>query len=101
MAQREELQAQLDAIPSVTRAYFKPPTNLEMTYPAIVYKLDDIVTLFADDIPYRQTKRYLVTLITRDPDSPGVDALAALPSSSFSTEFTADNLHHFVFTLYF
>lgn len=101
MAPRVELQLLLDAIPTVTKAYFVPPTNLEMTYPAIVYGLDDIVTLFADDVPYKQSKRYQVTLITRDPDSPAVDALASLPMCSFNRSYVAENLHHFVFTLFF
>lgn len=71
-----------------------------MKYPCIIYALDNAKTEFADNHPYSRAKRYLVTHITRDPDSLTPDDIAQLPLSNLNRVFTADNLHHYVFNLY-
>lgn len=81
--------------------YFQPPENLQLVYPCIIYKRDSGVTEFADDNPYRYSKRYLVTVVDQDPDSPIPDKIAALPSSTFNRFYTADNLNHDVFNVFF
>ena len=96
---REQLQLLLETF--CANVYFQPPTNVQMQYPAIVYKRDTAVTEFAGNRPYRYTKRYQVTIIDRDPDSPIPDKVAALPSCIHNRFFTADNLNHDVFILYF
>lgn len=83
------------------RAYYQEPPNTGMVYPCIIYKLDDIPTDYADNVPYRRIKRYVVTVIDEDPDSGIREAVADLPKSSFSRAFTADDLNHFVFNLVF
>lgn len=72
-----------------------------MKYPCIVYQWDNAKTEYADNNPYSHAKRYQVTYISRDPDSPVPDDLAKLPLSNLNRIFTADNLHHYVFNLYF
>lgn len=72
-----------------------------MEYPCIVYKRDARNTQFADNRPYRSKKRYQVTIIDQDPDSDIPEKVAALPLCSFSRFFTAGNLNHDVYTLYF
>ena len=81
--------------------YFQPPSNVQMTYPCIVYALDTEKTEFADNSPYRRTKRYKVTYIDRDPDTLVPDDIAQLPLCVLNRPFTAGNLHHYVFNLYF
>ncbi len=98
---RLELHEILKGIMGEDAVYFQPPTNLIMTYPCIVYKRDDARTLHADNQPFRVTKRYLVTVIDKDPDSGIPDAVAVLPSVTFERHFTADNLNHDVFTIFF
>lgn len=95
------LQSLLEGLLGSDEVHFQPPPNVQMEYPAIVYYRDDIDTKFADNGPYSQTKRYQVTVIGRDPDSDIPDKIAALPLCSFSRSFTADNLYHDVFLLYF
>lgn len=56
---------------------------------------------YADNSPYRHAIRYEVTVINRDPDSEMVEKVAMLPLTSYSRFFTADDLNHDVFTLYF
>lgn len=98
---RLELQAILEAIPGVSGVYFQPPEDVKMRYPAIVYKRDYVRSEFAGNAPYRRTKRYQVTVIDGDPDSTIPDAVGALPMSSFSRNFAADQLNHDVYDVYF
>ena len=81
--------------------YFQPPNNIQLEYPCIIYKRDLVDTKFANDKPYNHTKRYMVTVIDRDPDSEIPDKVAAMPMSLFNRFFTADNLNHDVYSVYF
>lgn len=102
MGQRLQLQTLLESLlPDGKKAYFQPPANVKMEYPCIVYERDYAETSFADNSPYRHTKRYQVTVIDRNPDSDIPDKVALLPMSSFQRHFTEDNLHHDIYQLYF
>jgi len=81
--------------------YFQPPTNLKLLYPCIVYERDSAISAFANNRPYRYTKRYAVTVIDRDPDSALPNQLAALPLCTFTRFFTADDLNHDVYNIFF
>lgn len=101
MGQRLQLQAKLEEILGSENVYFQPPANIQMEYPCIVYKRDQADTMFAGNNPYRYTTRYLVTVIDRDPDSVVPKKVASLPMCLFNRFFTAANLNHDVFNLYF
>jgi len=101
MAQRLELQALLMEILGTERVYFQPPPSIQMEYPCIVYQRDYLLTNHADDIPYKRRVRYLVTIIDRNPDSDVPDKVAELPLCVFDRFYTADNLNHDVFKLFF
>lgn len=101
MAPRLELQTLLEQILGSGNVYFQPPTNINLRYPCIVYERSRIDVNFADNGPYKNTKRYSVTVIDRDPDNSFVDQIAALSLCTHDRFFTADNLNHDVFTLYF
>lgn len=76
---------------------------MQMNYPCIVYAQDSAKTEFADNSPYSLAKRYQLTLIGRNPDDIMLlsDDIAQLPLSNLNRIFKADNLHHYVFNLYF
>lgn len=99
MGQRLTLHQILETI--APKVYFQPPTNVRLEYPCIVYHRDFADTKFADDKPYNHTKRYMVIVIDRDPDSQIPDKVAALPMSLFNRFYTADDLNHDVFNVYF
>lgn len=100
--QRLKLQTLLQSLlPTGKLAHFQPPTNVELRYPCIIYSLDGTDTVFADNSPYRLVDRYTVACIDKDPDSDIRNKVAVLPMTTFSAKFTADNLHHTVYTLYF
>lgn len=101
MGQRLDLQTLFEDLLGSENVYFQPPANVQMKYPCIVYKRDFARTQHADNRPYRYKKRYQVTHIGQDPDSPTPDKLAHVESSAFERHFTANNLHHDVFTIFF
>lgn len=72
-----------------------------MRYPAIVYSQDDEDVSYADNKRYRGFKRYLVTVIDRDPDSELNDKVAELPYCGYDRRFVTDGLNHTVYNLYF
>lgn len=96
---RLELQAILELI--TPKVYFQPPANTQLVYPCIIYNRDAVDSRFADNVPYRLKKRYQVTVIDRNPDSPIPDIVAQLPGCSFDRFYTADNLNHDVYNLYY
>ena len=99
MAPRLELQSLLEGL--TERVYFQPPTNITMVYPCIIYGLDGDRTKRANNRLYSRTKRYQVTVIDRNPDSELPDKVIELPLCKFDRFYTADNLNHTVFTLFF
>ncbi len=82
-------------------AYFQPPESVKMKYPAIVYSLDDIENVHADDGVYLSHRRYQIIVIDKDPDSEIVGRVASLPTCQFNRHYNQENLNHDVFTLYF
>ncbi|MET0786071.1 MAG: hypothetical protein ABWY25_05145 [Paenisporosarcina sp.] len=101
MAQRLELQALLTEILESDQVYFQPPPSVIMEYPCIVYNRDYELAQFADDRPYALRRRYMITIIDRDPDSDILSKVAELPMCVYDRFYTADNLNHDVYKLFF
>ena len=101
MNRRLELSAILRNTLGSDNVYFQPPETVKMKYPAIVYSLDNIQNVHADDGVYLSHRRYSVTLIDKNPDSSTVERLSAIPMCQFNRHYTSGDLNHFVFTLYF
>ena len=101
MGRRVELQNLLEELLGSENVYFQPPEEHQIKYPAIVYHQDDNLSEFAGNRPYRITRRYQLTVIDQDPDSPISDKVAKLPMVTFTRSFRADYLNHFIYSLYF
>lgn len=101
MAPRLDLQQLLEGLLGSRNVYFQPPATVQMEYPAIVYERGRMDIKHADNSPYAHKKRYQVTVIDPNPDNSFVDQVANLPLCTHDRFFTADNLNHDVFTLYF
>ena len=99
MGQRLQLHQLLETF--TDNVYFQPPTNIQLKYPCIIYKRDFAETKFADDNPYNYTKRYMITIIDQDPDSDIPDKVASMPMSLFNRFYTAENLNHDVYNVFF
>lgn len=98
---REELHEILVGILGSRNVYFQPPENLKMKYPAIVYERDYSDVLHADNQSYRIVKRWELTYIGGDPDSLTPDKIESLPQCSFIRHFNTDELHHYIYNLYY
>lgn len=99
VARQQELQALLMTL--ADHVYFQPPPSLVMQYPCIVYSRSRARVLHANNKVYRRTKGYQVTVIAKEPDSTIPDKVADLPLCSFDRHYTADNLNHDVYILFF
>lgn len=97
--ERSQLGETLRNILGSKEVYFQRPESKKMNYPAIVYELSGMPSLYADDGVYLSGRQYTVTLIDKDPDSPLVEKILALPTCRFDRPYRADNLNHWVFTL--
>lgn len=99
MTGRLKLQAALETI--CPRVYYQPPENLKLTYPCIVYTLSDMWMRHGDNRVWATRDRYQLTLISKDPDTVLRKTIPdKLSSCEFDRGFVSDNLHHFVYTIY-
>lgn len=82
------------------RVYYQPPASVKLSYPCILYKLSDIPSNFANNLPYKIEHAYELTVIDTDPNSPLREKIARYPLCSMSRAYESDNLHHYVFQIY-
>lgn len=84
----------------VPNVYFQPPSSNQIVYPAIIYKLNKIKQVRADNKSYSAFTAYEVMLVDRNPDSEFVEKILEFPKCEFDRFFPSDNLNHYVFTIY-
>lgn len=72
-----------------------------MQYPCVIYEWDSEEKEYANNKGYTRTKRYQVTVVDRSPDSVLPDLVSELPMCTFDRHYVADNLHHYVYNLFF
>lgn len=101
MGNRLQLQSDLETLIGNTNVYFQPPESKKIDYPCIIYSRNLEGVQFADDKPYSRKIRYQVVVIDRDPDSIIPEKIAGLPTCSFERHYTADNLNHDVYNIYY
>jgi hypothetical protein len=85
----------------MSNVYFQPPATIQLKYPCIIYKRLDQKNFFSNDNVYFGMKKYLITVIDKNPDSQIPDKVMELPYCSFSTHFVSDGLNHDVYKIYF
>lgn len=101
MRTRFDLQEELENIMGNDHVYFQPPETVKMIYPCIVYEKRRVDFLHADNRPYKKDTAYQITVIDRNPDSDIPGRIEELPQIQWVNHFTHDNLHHFVYQLYY
>lgn len=101
MGTRLDFQGVLENLLEGLNVYFQPPSNDQMSYPAIIYNRDYKNVLFADNSPYRGTTRYQITVIDANPDSALPDLVAQLPLTTYVRHYTTQGLNHDIFYVYF
>ena len=101
MASRKELHTRLVEILGSQNVYFNPPESLKMKYPCIAYNLDQKELVKADNINYLKRNYYNVTLIHPDPVNTIQDAIMEIPYTKFITFYSAEDLNHYRYQIYY
>ena len=101
MHRRLELHNTLVMALGTRYVYFQPPESIKMQYPCIVYNRSSADSKYANNQLYLNKKRYTVTVIDKNPDSPIPDKIGRLPLCRFDRHFASDSLNHDVYTLYY
>lgn len=102
MASRAKLHDELCELLGSRNVYFQPPASLQMRYDAIRYELADKDIKRANDDVYLMTNQYSGVIIATNPDTALPDMLLKhFKMCSFGRPYTADNLNHYPFTLYY
>ncbi len=82
--------------------YYQEPATVRMSYPCIIYDLSNVDTIYADNKAYRNMKMYTMTYICQLPNEAKVDEiLDGFRYIRFDRHYTADNLHHYTFDLFY
>lgn len=96
-----QLHKLLQEVAGANNVYFQPPSTIKMKYPCIRYKLTGDYHKHADNQTYLFRDRYTVMVIDTKADSALREAVRKLPLCSLRDAYPAENLHHFVFELYY
>lgn len=97
----EGLQKLLEEILGSRNVYFQPPSDKKISYPAIIYELDNIDSRFGDNVPYFHYPRYTVKYIDKMPDMTIPNKIGALPMCRFSRYYTTEDFNHYSYLLYY
>lgn len=101
MEKRVQLQELLEDLIGSDNVYFQPPESFKLKYPCIIYSRSIYRTQFANDKPYKCQSGYKIIVIDENPDSEIPGKVAALPMCIFDRHYTANNLNHDVYNIYY
>lgn len=101
MDRRLKLHQILVDILGSNHVYFQPPASVKLVYPCIIYQYETGDTQFADDQAYIFVRKYQIQVIDPNPDTETPDKIAQLPRCLNDRNYTADNLNHYTFNIYY
>lgn len=101
MHSRIDLQEKLVELLGCGNVYYQPPDKLTMNYPAIRYSKRKPKKKHANNSVYMRTNCYEIIVISKRADDPVITKLEEMPMCEWERNYTADNLNHDVFTLYY
>lgn len=84
----------------VNNVYFQPPSGVTLVYPCIVYSMEYISSMKADNRGYIKHPTYKLTYIDTRPDSNIPEKICDMPNCRMSNTYTADGLYHYPFNIY-
>ena len=86
----------------VENVYIDPPENLMMKYPCARVRLNNGRARYADNKTHIFTPNWEIIHIGYEPDDEIVPKMMyAFSRITYQRHYTADNLHHNLFTLYY
>jgi len=79
--------------------YYNPHSKLKLTYPSILYELQDLPAKHASNTAYSVGSVFKVTMmyVGQPPIDP--KTMYTMPGTSFSTSFTKDDITHVIFSV--
>lgn len=86
-------QTLIDVLGS-SNVYYNPPESTQMKFPAIVYKLDYMDQIHADNKKYIDWTTYKVIVVSSKPDHPAIRKILNLEMTRFSTSYTRNGYYH-------
>lgn len=99
---RRELNDKLIAILGTENVYYNPPESVKMKYDAIVYSPAKASTVKADNRRYFKMKQYDGLIISRNPELELVEDFDTyFEFCDMGKPYTADNLWHWPFTIFY
>lgn len=102
MGTRLELSRELKKILGSDEVYYQRPHNRMMSYPAIVYKKENIYANYADDKTYLTQTQYEIMVMDTDPDSDIAERiLGHFPYARANRRYEQDSIYHDVVIVYF
>lgn len=98
---RLDLHEELCSILGSRNVYFQPPENIKLKFPCIVYNLDDVTNVKADNKTYLKNKRYFITIISNDPDyALYEDLIDHFEMCELDRAAVSESMNHWYLTLY-
>lgn len=85
----------------ITNVYYQPPADVQLYYPCVIFSRTGIPAEHANNKIYKFKTRYQVILIDKSPESEFLIPLLHLPLCSFDRHYTAKNLNHDAFNIYY
>lgn len=102
MDRRLSLHKELKELLGSDNCYYQPPESLKLKFDCIVYNLSSAKVDKADDKVYLWTRRYNLTLFTKDPDNPLIEEIPKhFEYCSLNNHYTKDHLNCYNYVLYF
>lgn len=98
---RTILQKKLEDFLETKNVYFQPPESFKLKYPCVIYNLASTFPRFANNELYFDKDQYRLEIIDRNPDSALFQKMKRFRYARFERPFVANNLHHWVFNIYF
>lgn len=99
MATRIDLHNKLVQALGSEYVYYNPPETLKLVYPCIVYTVKNIGTVYANNLPYLNTKEYEVVVISKKPDNEAISKLLRFPLMRHTRRYVVDDLYHDAFII--
>ena len=101
MADRLALHELLKEKLGSDHVYYQSPEATKMSYPAIKYSRQGVISNHANDRKYRMKDWYQLIVISKLPDHPVIKKLLEIPYCSYDRHYIADNLNHDVLRIYY
>ena len=77
--------------------YYGPTTETILSYPCVIYELDGLDSVHANNKPYQVGLEFIITLIQLTPPDIDIRPMMDISGVDFQTTFTTKSLMHSVF----